>query len=106
MRRTSGKEIVGIAVNYQQNRQCYFPGNAGEQRRGCDGKPFEQAKLIELGWLTGEADGVYGDATREAVLNLQKYANSQLGMSLNESGIADNDTLDLLLSENPPVNPS
>lgn len=48
-----------------------------------DGVQALQAKLIELGYLTGTADGRYGEMTRDAV----KAAQADLG--LEETGIAD-----------------
>ncbi len=51
-----------------------------------------QERLIELGYLQGEATGVYDEATGDAVLRFQKMNG------LLETGIADQTTLELLMS--------
>lgn len=53
-----------------------------------------QEVLINKGYLSGNADGIYGPKTQSAVKEYQE-ANG-----LNSSGIADETTLELLLSEN------
>ena len=58
-----------------------------------------QYRLIELGWLNGEADGEYGKATKAAVKAYQKYTNQQMSASLNEDGLVDGDTYEWLFAE-------
>ncbi|MBR4427794.1 MAG: peptidoglycan-binding protein, partial [Clostridia bacterium] len=69
-----------------------------------------QELLIAQGWLSGTADGVYGNQTRGAVRAFQAYVNSVEGEGrLAVSGVADGDTLDLLLEGrylNPAVQPT
>ncbi len=50
-----------------------------------------QQKLIELGYLTGEADGIYGPTCEEAVKRYQREHN------LEETGIADADLVRSLI---------
>lgn len=52
-----------------------------------------QERLIELGYLTVKADGGYGEKTEKAVRDFQN-ANG-----IEETGVADNDTLTLLYSD-------
>lgn len=51
-----------------------------------------QARLIELGYLTGKADGIFGAATQKAVIAFQKNS------SLSSDGKAGNVTQNLLYS--------
>lgn len=55
-----------------------------------------QKRLIELGWLSGTADGDYGSNTEKAVKAFQAAA------SLTQSGTADIDTLNRLYSDSAP----
>ena len=55
-----------------------------------------QKRLIELGWLTGKADGDFGSATEKAVSAFQAAAG------LTQSGVADSDTQNTLFSSNAP----
>ncbi len=66
-----------------------------------------QRRLIELKWLDiDEPTTNYGKKTRSAVEAFQKYANEQMNAGLEETGIADPKTLELLLEDNAPANPS
>ncbi|MBQ3761835.1 MAG: peptidoglycan-binding protein [Clostridia bacterium] len=57
-----------------------------------------QRLLKEQGWLEGNVDGIYGDATKAGVSSFQSYVNTVVGYNkLTVSGIADGDTLDELL---------
>ena len=56
-----------------------------------------QKRLIELGWLTGKADGDFGRATEKAVSAFQAAAG------LTQSGVADSDTQNVLFSNNAPT---
>ena len=59
-----------------------------------------QTRLKQLGYLAGAVDGNFGGATYNAVLLFQK----QIG--LEETGVADEDTLRALYSDSAPVNTS
>ena len=67
--------------------------------RGAKGEAVEllQDRLIELGYLTGEADGSFGPATEEALLAFQAAAD------LEETGIADAETMEALLDPDAPA---
>lgn len=56
-----------------------------------------QSRLIELGYLTGSADGSFGSATQAAVMAFQTAA------SLSADGIAGLTTQNLLYSDNAPA---
>lgn len=56
-----------------------------------------QKRLIELGWLSGTADGDYGSNTEKAVKAFQA------AVSLTQSGTADIDTLNRLYSDSAPA---
>ena len=62
--------------------------------RGTEVKILQQA-LKELGFLSGEADGVFGAATKKAVIAFQKQNG------LEQTGTADADTQDLLFLGKP-----
>lgn len=55
-----------------------------------------QEYLIALGYLTGGADGIYGNGTADAVKKFQK------NMGVEETGIADSNTQNLLFSQKLP----
>ncbi len=57
-----------------------------------------QHKLIEAGFLNGQADGKYGEATRQAVLALQRALKDK-GHHLAVDGVAGPATLGLLADE-------
>ncbi len=79
----------GLSATGVVNNSTYAALAAG----GQDRVTALQEKLIELGYLTGEADGIYGTATADAVLEFQKDND------LEETSIADEDTLYLLLGD-------
>lgn len=56
-----------------------------------------QKRLIELNYLSGSADGDYGNKTKSAVELFQKEAN------LSATGIADTETQQALFAEDAPV---
>ncbi len=58
-----------------------------------------QSRLIELGYMTGEYDGVFGAATKDAV----SYFQSVNGLPV--TGIADADTLEYIYSERAIMDP-
>ena len=66
-----------------------------EQMKGSRGNAVKniQQKLIDLGYLDGKADGVYGSMTEEAV----KKAQTELGLPV--TGIADALFQKMLFSE-------
>lgn len=53
-----------------------------------------QERLIELNYLSGEADGIFGNMTQTAVLNVQTDASMQ------PTGVADDDFQQYIYSEN------
>ncbi len=59
-----------------------------------------QQKLIELGFLSGKADGEYGPKTKEAVAAFQRHCG------LKVDGAAGNETLTHLYSETPLATPT
>ena len=67
--------------------------------RGAKGEVVElvQERLIELGYLDGDADGAFGPRTEEAVLAFQA------AVELEETGIVDVETLEALFSEEAPT---
>lgn len=71
-------------------------------RPGNEGKRVQemQEKLIELGFLEGEADGQYGPKTKEAVTAYQRRSG------LKADGIAGKDTLSRLYSADPMLTPT
>ena len=73
------------------------PGSGGSLKVGSTGADVKslQKKLIELGFLSGKADGIFGNKTEEAVKSFQK-ANK-----LKADGIAGQKTLSSLESASP-----
>ena len=67
--------------------------------RGAKGEAVVtlQEQLIELGYLNGAADGDFGPATERAIQGFQAAAG------LEETGIADADTVEALFSPGAPV---
>lgn len=70
------------------------PGNEGPRVQEM------QEKLIELGFLSGQADGQYGPKTKEAVTAYQRRSG------LKADGIAGNETLTRLYSSDPMTSPT
>lgn len=71
-------------------------------RPGNEGKRVQemQERLIELGFLEGEADGQYGPKTKEAVTAYQRRSG------LKADGIAGKETLTRLYSADPMLTPT
>ena len=67
--------------------------------RGAKGEAVEllQEQLIDLGYLNGTADGSFGPATEAALQAFQRTAGLEV------TGIADADTMELLLDPAAPV---
>ena len=90
-----------------QNVEDVFSGDQPEDQNGTtpDSPKADilalQNALIERGWLAeGEADGVYGQNTKDAVAAFQAYVNEVEGAQiLNVTGLADENTKDYLLDE-------
>lgn len=82
---TPAPQVQEEVKNYATLR----PGNEGNAVREL------QEKLIELGFLTGKADGQYGPKTKAAVAAYQKHCG------LKQDGIAGNETLQHLYSVSP-----
>lgn len=68
-------------------------------KKGASGDDVKsvQTRLIALGWLTGKADGKYGDATQAAVAAFQKAAK------LTVDGIAGSATCKKLFGDSAPA---
>ena len=58
-----------------------------------------QERLNELGYSVGTADGAYGGKTEKSITAFQKRAK------LPQTGVADLETIELLFSEDAPVQP-
>ncbi len=90
-----------------QNVEDVFSGDESEGQNGTTPDSSKedilalQNALIERGWLaSGEADGVYGQKTKDAVSAFQAYVNQVEGAQiLNVTGLADENTKDYLLDE-------
>lgn len=69
--------------------------------RGASGEAVEelQARLMELGYLSGKLDGQFGTLTEEALLAFQAEAG------LEETGVADAETLEALMAPDAPEAP-
>ncbi len=83
---SSAPAYKDVNVGYAQ----LVKGDSGEQVTNL------QKRLIELGWLSGKADGDYGSATEKAVKAFQNAAR------LEQSGTADVTTQNTLFSDNAP----
>ena len=59
-----------------------------------------QRRLIELGLLSGKADGIYGKQTSAAVTEAQRLLTELGGHSLTQDGVAGRKTVELLFDEN------
>ena len=69
------------------------PGSRGERVKAL------QNRLIDLGMLSGYADGAYGSATQAAVMEFQVYATELELTTLPVTGNADPYTLELINSD-------
>ena len=58
-----------------------------------------QRRLIELGLLSGKADGIYGKQTSAAVTEAQRLLTELGGHSLTQDGVAGQKTIELLFDE-------
>ena len=58
-----------------------------------------QHRLIELGLLSGKADGIYGKQTTAAVTEAQRLLAELGGHSLTQDGVAGRKTIELLFDE-------
>ena len=58
-----------------------------------------QRRLIELGLLSGKADGIYGKQTTAAVAEAQRLLTELGGHSLTQDGVAGRKTIELLFDE-------
>ena len=90
-----GTYIQGEGKTYAE-----FLGIAqGDLGRGCSGNDVMdlQHRLSDLGYYEGEADGMYGDGTIAAVMQLQK------DMGILASGICTGELLDVIYSDEAPV---
>ena len=65
-----------------------------------DGVKKLQQRLIDLKYLTGKADGGYGNMSAQAVTDFQKV------VGITPSGIADSETQTALFAEDAPENPN
>lgn len=72
----------------------------GENYRRLHAAKLVQERLIELGYLTGPADGNYGNGSREAIRKFQAAAG------LTEDGIAGKGTQTILFSVDAPAAPA
>lgn len=87
------KRILGLALIFVFCFTIYSPvAGAASYRQGSRGSGVKQMqdKLISLGYLNGRADGVFGRATKNAVIAFQRSAG------LKADGIAGNMTLGML----------
>jgi len=92
--RSSSLEVTG-AVDEQTWAVLfsdYLPGALSSGTVGDQVVPLQQ-RLIELGYYSFGADGIYGPKTKEAVVYFQKVSG------LTANGIADQETIDLLFSD-------
>jgi len=62
-------------------------GNDAAEGSSGNGVAYLQQTLIDRGFLTGTADGIFGSSTRDAILALQQYCG------LEPTGTVDHDTL-------------
>ena len=70
------------------------PGDRGDEVQKL------QLRLISLGYLSGSADGIYGEGTEYAVRAFQRTAG------LNQTGVCDENTATVMKSESAPVAPT
>lgn len=84
---TAEQDARGIGII----RTTLQKGSKGEEVKAL------QQRLIELNYLSGSADGDYGNKTKAAVELFQKEVD------LNVTGIADHDTLERIYADDAPV---
>ena len=91
--------IALIALSAWSTAETFVYDEWQPLARGAKGEAVEllQEQLIDLGYLDGAADGSFGPATEAA---LQAF---QLAAGLEATGIADADTMELLLDPDAPV---
>lgn len=67
------------------HRLLLLPPTKASRKYGSRGEDVQalQERLIELGYLDGTADGIYGNMTTEAVKQAQQ------AMDMEQTGIAD-----------------
>ncbi len=94
----TGKKLLAALLALALMLTAALPALAAERtlQKGDTGEKVAamQAKLIELGYLAGEADGVFDEDTESALMAFQRY-NGLLA-----TGMADRITLEVLFSEN------
>lgn len=78
--------------NYDPEKVVLKQGSKGDEVLRA------QQRLIELGFLTGKADGDYGKKTKEAVLAFQKHLNAQ-GRAVREDGAVGDELRAYLFDE-------
>ncbi|MBQ6325368.1 MAG: peptidoglycan-binding protein [Clostridia bacterium] len=97
------KKTFAIILAFLLVANCLACAFAIELKKGSKGEDVKtaQARLIELGYLKGKADGDFGKKTEEAV----KAFQSSTG--LDSTGIIDDDTMNALTGNNTsePANP-
>ncbi len=94
----TGKKLLTALLALALLLTAALPAMAAERtlQKGDTGEKVAamQARLIELGYLAGEADGVFDEDTETALMAFQRY-NGLLA-----TGMADRITLEALFSEN------
>ena len=94
----TGKKLLAALLALALMLTAALPAMAENQtlQKGDTGETVAalQARLIELEYLTGDADGVFDEATETALMAFQRY-NGLLA-----TGMADRITLETLFSEN------
>ncbi|MDO4546736.1 MAG: peptidoglycan-binding protein [Clostridia bacterium] len=91
-------EVEAIVEAYVEPDEQYvqpFSRDLAKSDRGDDVAQLQQ-RLIDLGYLSDVADGVFGNKTQEAVTDFQSI-HDELGLT--PTGVADADTLKWLMSE-------
>ena len=86
---TALKDLIAAEIE-SRDLPTLQNGSKGEEVRNL------QERLIDLGYLSGNADGSFGNKTAEAVKSFQSAAN------LDQTGIADAETQIILFAEDAP----
>ena len=98
-------ELDDDTLSYLENGASLGAQSAVTPSSGSDSVRRLQQRLIDTGWLTGEADGAYGRGTATAVRDFQAYVNQRYGRTvLNETGLGDIFTMNFLFSDSDAVN--